>query len=275
MQHLDWPVDHLAAALVTPDGVDTHGDQDRVFDLASVTKLLSTYGFLVAVEEGVFDLDSPCGQKHSLPESVTVRHLLSHASGVGMRQSDRVRAPEERRVYSSYGFDILAEALEDETGISFPHYLSEAVFQPLGLSNTQLCGSAGHGAQSTAADLTVFIQELSHPALLSSSTLQEAFTVQYPDLIGIVPGYGMQKPNPWGLGFEIHGHKSPHWLGENMPAEVVGHFGMSGTFLWYAPGSQIGMVALTDRSFGDWARITWAASNAAVWDSVCPRKPIQ
>lgn len=265
MQHCDWPVDHLAVALVTPDGVETHGDQNYVFELASVTKLLSAYGFLIAVEEGIFDLDSPCGPVDSPSKSATVRHLLSHASGVGMKASDRMRAPEERRIYSSYGFELLAEVLHKETGISFPDYLSEAVFQPLGMSNTQLRGSAGHGAQSTAADLTAFIQELQDPVLLSSSTVKEAFTVQYPDLIGVVPGYGMQKPNPWGLGFEIHGHKSPHWLGENMPSDVVGHFGMSGTFLWFAPRQQVGMVALTDRTFKDWARSRWSESNAAVW----------
>lgn len=268
MQHLDWPVDHLAAALVTPDGVDTQGDPHRVFELASVTKLLSAYGFLIAVEEGVFELNTICGPADSPSESATVRHLLSHASGVGMKQSDRMRAPEERRIYSSYGFELLADVLEQETGISFPDYLSEAVFQPLNMLNTHLQGSAGHGAQSTAADFIVFIQELQRPVLLSSSTVKEAFTVQYPNLMGVVPGYGMHKPNPWGLGFEIHGHKSPHWLGKNMPSDVVGHFGMSGTFLWFAPTQQVGMVALTDRTFGDWARSRWSQSNAAIWQAL-------
>ncbi len=269
MQHLDWPVDHVATACVTADGVDTCGDQERVFQLASVTKVLSAYGFLIAVEEGVFDLDSPCGPSESACESATVRQFLSHASGVGMRESDRMRAPLERRIYSSYGFEILADVLEAETGISFPDYLSEAVFQPLNMSNTHLQGSAGHGAQSTAADLTAFIQELRDPALLSASTVQEAFTVQYPELIGVVPGYGIQKPNPWGLGFEIHGNKSPHWLGESMPADVVGHFGMSGTFLWFAPREQVGMVALTDRQFGEWAKPLWSKANDAVWSEIC------
>ena len=67
-EHLaSWPVKHCAAALVGKYG-ETFGDQHRVFELASVTKLLAAYGVLMAVEEGAFELDTPCG-----PEGSTVR----------------------------------------------------------------------------------------------------------------------------------------------------------------------------------------------------------
>lgn len=69
-----WPVDNAAAAVVTRDGHTTQGDVDRVFELASVTKLLVAYGALLAVEEGAVELDHPAG-----PEGSTVRHLLAHA----------------------------------------------------------------------------------------------------------------------------------------------------------------------------------------------------
>ncbi|WP_286301298.1 serine hydrolase [Microbacterium suwonense] len=50
----DWPVDHAAAAVISRDGtvLATHGDLDRSFRLASVTKPLTAYATLVAVEEG-------------------------------------------------------------------------------------------------------------------------------------------------------------------------------------------------------------------------------
>ena len=35
----------------------------------------------------------------------------------------------------------------------------------------------------------------------------------FPGLTGVLPGYGHQKPNDWGLGFEIRDAKSPHWTG--------------------------------------------------------------
>ena len=82
----------------------------------------------------------------------------------------------------------------------------------------------------------------------------------------MVPGYGMQKPCPWGLGFEIKGEKSPHWTGDGMPADTVGHFGMAGTYLWVAGGQAC--VVLTDREFGDWAKPLWQETNTALWEAL-------
>ena len=52
----NWPVDNVAAALVGTREAAL-GDDTRVFELASVTKLLSAYAVLLAVEEGAFSLD--------------------------------------------------------------------------------------------------------------------------------------------------------------------------------------------------------------------------
>ena len=102
-----WPVDHAAAAVVADGHLWRSGDTGRVFDLASVTKPIAAWGFLVAVEEGVVELDQPMG-----PEGATVRHLLAHASGVGFRDREPERLVGERRIYSSAGFEILAEGVE-------------------------------------------------------------------------------------------------------------------------------------------------------------------
>lgn len=51
----DWPVPNAAAAVVRgADGalLGGHGPQQHLFPLASVTKLLTSYAVLVAVEEG-------------------------------------------------------------------------------------------------------------------------------------------------------------------------------------------------------------------------------
>lgn len=262
-----WPVDNAAVAVVDAGGgVRTHGDVDDVYDLMSVTKPLSAWAFLIAVEEGVFELDEPLG-----PEGSTVRHLLAHASGVGFDSREAHRPPADRRIYSSAGFEILAERIEEVAEMTFRQYLRLAVLDPLQMYETALYGSAGHEAYSTVGDMTTFVRELIEPRLLHASTVREAFSVQYPDLIGIVPGYGMQKPAPWGLGFEMHGDKDPHWLATSMPAETFGHFGMSGTFLWVvpqwvdAPGAGTGAVVLTDKQFGDWAKPLWQDFNADLW----------
>ena len=52
-------------------------------------------------------------------------------------------------------------------------------------------------------------------------THAEATTVQFPGLDGVLPGFGVQRPNDWGLGFEIRDDKSPHWTGlANSPGHV-------------------------------------------------------
>lgn len=254
----DFPAPNVAAALITGDHVDTIGDASRVFELASVTKLLATYGVLIACEEEVFTLDSPCGP-------ATVRHLLSHAAGVGFKQGDATREPEQRRIYSSYGFELLAQEVFERSGIRFEDYLREAVFEPLGMADTTLWGSAGHEARSTVNDLVAFARELVDPTLVHPNTLAEAFRVQFPHLDGVVPGYGMQKPCPWGLGFEVKGQKQPHWTGDTMPASTVGHFGQSGTFFWLVPERGVAAVMLSDQPFGAWAKPLWAQTNDELW----------
>lgn len=259
----EWPVDNFAAAVIDGDDIHRVGDLGKVFHLMSVTKPLSAYGFLMAMEEGVFELDTPLG-----PEGATVRHLLAHASGVGFKETDRVRGVGERRIYSNYGFQILADAVTEAAEMDFAEYLRQGVMEPLNMQWTRLLGEAGWEAQGTAHDLITFLLELLNPTLLHPSTMAEATTVQFPELSGIVPGYGMMKPCPWGLGFEIKGDKSPHWTGENMPADTFGHFGQSGTYIWVAPGTGRAMVALTDRPFGDWAKPLWAETNAAIWEEL-------
>lgn len=256
----DWPVENVAAGIVGKQNALV-GDADRVFELASVTKLLSAYAVLMAVEEGAFELDDALG-----PEGSTVRHLLAHASGVGFDSREPQKPVGERRIYSSAGYEWLADHVEETTGIAFADYAREGVFEPLGMNSTEVYGSAGHGGRASLSDLLLFAQELLEPKLLSAETLTEARTNQFGDLRGIVPGYGMQKPCPWGLGFEIKGEKAPHWTGDTMPVDTVGHFGMAGTYLWVADG--YAMVALTDREFGDWAKPLWQETNTAIWNEL-------
>lgn len=253
-------MDHAAAAVVAADGkVVTRGDADRVFELASVTKLLTAVGVLLAIEEGAVELDTPAG-----PEGATVRHLLAHASGLAFDE-DRARArPGERRIYSSAGFEALADLVAREAGMPFSDYLEEGVFAPLGMRDTELWGPAGHGARSTVADLARFAAELQAPALLAPQTVREATTVQFPGLDGVLPGYGMQRPNDWGLGFELRGSKEPHWTGAGNSPGTFGHFGQAGTLLWIDPDARTALVALTDRAFGAWAKPLWPALADAV-----------
>lgn len=264
----DWPVDNVSAAVVGADGaVTTHGDRYRVYRRAAVSQPLVALAALLAVEEEAISLDDPAG-----PEGSTVRHLLAHASGLDFADRDKVRtAPGERRIYSSAGFEVLADHIAEATGIAFPEYLDEAVCQPLGMTSTVLEGSAGHGASGSLADLVAFARELVAPRLLAAATLEEAVSEQFRGLDGLVPGYGMHKPCEWGLGFELRGAKHPHWTGQHNSPATFGHFGQSGTLLWVQPEIDTALVVLTDRDFGDWAKPLWPELSDRVVDAATAR----
>jgi CubicO group peptidase (beta-lactamase class C family) len=252
----DWPVRSAAAAAVGPSGVlAEHGETRHRFALASVTKPLVARAALIAIEEGVVELDTEAG-----PPGSTVRHLLAHASGYSMNSSELMAEPGKRRVYSNYGFSVLAETIQRASGIEFGGYLAEAVFEPLGMVDTSLDGgaeAAGFGATSTVADMAAFAGDLLRPSTVSQQMHAEATDVQFPGLTGVLPGFGMQRPNDWGLGFEIRDAKSPHWTGSANSGRSYGHFGQSGTFLWVDPEADLALVVLTDRNFGDWAYPLW------------------
>jgi CubicO group peptidase (beta-lactamase class C family) len=250
-----WPVGAAAAAVVGPDGtvLETYGDQDKVFPLASVTKPLVALSVLVAVEEGALGLDDPAG-----PEGSTVRHLLAHASGLAPDKDLVVAKPGTRRIYSNAGFDVLGDHLAAVTGLGCADYLHQALAEPLGLTGTALVGPPHAGGQSTVGDLALVAAELVRPGrLLHPSTVAALATVQFPGLSGVVPGYGRQQDNDWGLGFEIRDAKSPHWTGRGNHPSTYGHFGRSGTFLWVDPVARIALVVLTDTEFEQWAKDAW------------------
>ncbi|MEC3982453.1 serine hydrolase domain-containing protein [Amycolatopsis sp. H20-H5] len=256
-----WPVDNAATAVVNAAGavLASHGDTARPFRLASVSKPLTAYTALIAIEEGVVELDTPAG-----PEGSTIRHLLAHTSGLAFDEHKAMSAPGKRRLYSNAGFEQLAEALTEHSGIPFADYQAEALFGPLGMTGSALTGSPASGAVSTVDDLAAFAAELQAPKLIAEQTLREATAVVFPGVSGVLPGFGYQKENDWGLGFEIRDHKSPHWTGAESSPRTFGHFGQSGTFLWVDPEAGAACVTLTDRDFGPWAAEAWPPYTDAV-----------
>jgi CubicO group peptidase (beta-lactamase class C family) len=260
----DWPVDTAAAAIVDKSGVvETFGPVDTKLGLASVTKPLAALAILVAAEEEAVHLDDPADER--IVPGATLRHLLAHASGYAPDRPMKAAAPGTRRIYSNVGVERAAKLVTDATDIDFRAYLAEAVLRPLQMSRTTLTGSPARDGVSTVADLAKFVHELLAPTgLIAGPTLQDATTVQYPGIRGVLPGYGAKDPNDWGLGFEIRSHKSPHWTGSQNSPRTYGHFGQSGTMFWVDPEAEVGLVALADRAFGPWAAEAWPALSDAV-----------
>lgn len=257
----DWDVPNVAAAVVRADGTvaATHGDQLHRFRLASISKLLSAYAVMIAVEEEAVSLDDPAG-----PDGATLRHLLAHASGLGFDAGDPTQPVLNRRVYSNAGIEAAADHLTLHTGIPFAQYLSEAVFAPLGMTSSVLEGSPAHQVFSTVADLVAFVREVFAPALLAPQTVAEMTAVQYPGLTGVVPGVGRFDPCDWGLGFERNFGRPKHWAGQSVSTQAFGHFGGAGTFTWWDPAAAVACICLTDRPFDTWALEVWPPLSDAV-----------
>jgi CubicO group peptidase (beta-lactamase class C family) len=263
---LDWPVDHVAAAVVTPRSVDTIGDTDREFRLASLSKVLTGWTTMIAHEEGTVDLDETI-ERDDVPAGATLRHLLSHAAGFPFDGDDPVTGVEQRRIYSNTGIERVAAIVAERAEMPFGQYLREAVFQPLGMTSSELRGSPAHAVWSTVGDMSAFLGEMLTPKLVARESWHDLTRIQYPDLAGIVPGVGSFDPCPWGLGMEVKGAKAPHWTGRANSAATFGHFGGAGTMMWADPNAGIGVVALTDRPFDEWtaeAMRSWPEFSDAV-----------
>jgi CubicO group peptidase (beta-lactamase class C family) len=210
-----------------------------------VTKPATAVCVLVAAEEGIVELDEPAG-----PPGATVRHLLAHASGLPLDGARPVARPGVRRIYSNAGFEILGALVAERAAMPFAEYFASVWGFPL-------AGSPAAGIEAPLERLVEMAVELLAPHRVAPETLAEATVVQFPGLSGVVPGFGRQERNDWGLGLELRDAKRPHWTGAHNSPRTYGHFGRAGGFLWVDPDAQLALAALTDLGFGDWAREAW------------------
>lgn len=228
-----------------------------------MTKLATALAALVAVEEGIVDLDEPAG-----PPGATLRHLLAHASGLAPDERTPLGRPGERRVYSNAGIEVAAELLAERAEMPFAEYLGAAVLAPLGMARTRLEGSPAWGLVGPTTDLLALAAELRAPRLVAPETLAEATSVQFPGLVGVLPGFGRQEPNDWGLGIELRDGKSPHWTGSRNSPRTFGHFGRYGGFLWVDPDARVALASLSDLDFDAWAAAAWPELADAVLEEL-------
>lgn len=279
LAQFDFPVAMIASELTVDGRVRTlveAGQIDEVFPFASVTKPIVAWSALVAVERGLLDLDAPAGAgtahgaagagtAHSAAGAMlpgaTVRHLLAHASGIAFDSDAVLAAPGTRRIYSNRGIEILGERLQEATATPLERWVETTVLEPLGMSSVLVPGSPAHSGEGTARDLAVFAGELAAPRLISASLAAEATSVVFPGLDGVLPGYGRQAPNDFGLGVEVRGHKHPHWTGRAGSPTTFGHFGQSGSFIWVDPEARRQAVFLGERRF--------AAVHKDAWPDLC------
>ena len=255
-----WGAGRCGVAVLDREGlVAERGARDAALPWASVTKLLTAWTVLAAVDRGVVGLDDAAG-----PPDSTVRHLLAHASGLAFDDATIVSPPARTRIYSNTGYDALGATIEAAAGRPFEGLVREWVLEPLGMTGARLAGAPSQGMVGTLRDLEALAMELLASRLLAPEAAALATNVAFPGLRGVLPGFGVQDANDWGLGPEIRGTKTPHWTGRGNSPATYGHFGGSGTFLWVDPVAGLAAVALTDRTFGAWAIEAWPRFSDAV-----------
>ena len=131
-----------------------------IYDLASLTKVVgTTTAAMVLYDQGKLDLEAPVSTylpafSGGWKDSVTVRHLLTHRSGLPAGRDlwrvahtpDEARAavlstnlecrPGQCYIYSDLGADVLGFVVEAVAGESLDVFLHDKVFEPLGMTDT-------------------------------------------------------------------------------------------------------------------------------------------
>jgi CubicO group peptidase (beta-lactamase class C family) len=156
--------------------LDEPVDAGTLFQMASISKWITSWGVMALVRQGRLELDVPVSRyltRWQLPSSefnnggVTVRRLLTHTAGLtdglgylgfapgrqvqqledsltyaadrAPEANGRVRvgyAPGSHWKYSGGGFTLLQLLIEEVTHDRFAHYMQQAVFEPLGMKRT-------------------------------------------------------------------------------------------------------------------------------------------
>jgi CubicO group peptidase (beta-lactamase class C family) len=248
------PAEGASAELVVgPDGMIgcTVVGSSAPFGWASVTKPVTAYAVLVAVEEGTVGLHDPIVGF----EGVTLAHLLSHAGGIAPERPHQEFPAETKRLYSNASIRLAADHVQRHAGMAFSEYVRQGVLEPLGMRLSW--GDPAAGAVGSIQDLASFAGELLRPTLVNATTLDAARRPWFSSLAGVVPGFGRFDPCPWGLGFEIRGDKQHHWTGPRNHPETYGHFGQSGSLLAVDPSTQRAACSLSPVPFGPWALHAW------------------
>ena len=245
-----WPAEHVAVGLASARGSwPSTATPAREFRWASVTKPVTALACLVAAEEGTIDLDEAGrAARLDLPPSARAR-VRPAAARARARSPARASGGSTPTTASTSSAQALAEHAE----MPFADYLRAAVLEPLGLG-ARYEGRPGSGIVRLARrPARARRASCSRRRWSRRRRSRRRPSVQFPGLVGVLPGFGRQEPNDWGLGFELRDAKSPHWTGSRNSPRTFGHFGRSGTFLWVDPDAGVALACLTDLEFGDWA----------------------
>ncbi|MEO0338674.1 MAG: serine hydrolase domain-containing protein [Bacteroidota bacterium] len=206
--------------------------------LASVGKMFTAIAIMQLNAQGKLQLDDLASkylddlENSALRDSVKIKHLLSHTSGLGsywgeLRESNARRSPDVDYIYSlvkddtlahpigkefhysNSGFIVLGKIIQEVSGMFYRDYVTENIFNPCKMTHTKIGASAG-GGTSTIQDMWKFGQALKTRKLLR----KEQFQLMLEDYYDADYGYGMMVSD--NSGNQAYGHNGGSWDGEKM-----------------------------------------------------------
>ena len=145
--------------------------QSTMFNVGSISKLVTVWGVMQLVAQGKVDLDAPINQylkRWQIPKSefnakkVTLRNILSHTSGLslgpytgwespekltsivdslngnnnGAGSVELIHVPDTKWSYSGGGYSVVQLLIEDVSGMAFEDYMQQYVFKPLNMMDS-------------------------------------------------------------------------------------------------------------------------------------------
>jgi CubicO group peptidase (beta-lactamase class C family) len=313
--HLDFFHGHGVANIES----NTPITEDTSFRIASISKTFTAIAVMQLWEQGLIDLDAPANHYlrayRLVPAKAsfrfaTVRHLLTHTAGVpqtvhpsrmlrsgwfgesvklgtpvpplaeyysgGLRL---VAEPGTIFTYTDHGFATLGQIVEDVTGQSLDRYLREHIFEPLGMTHTDLLRSdlvrshlatgytlrsggaeavidrdwvaaAASSVYSTPRDMARYLAALlggganEHGSVLKPATLADMFQPHY-------------QPDPRVAGFGLGFFRVN--LGGHLAVEHQGVLPGFHSQIFLAPDDGVGVMAFTN---GAWQPMMWLPAEA-------------
>lgn len=284
---------------------------ETLFQVASLSKWVTAFGVMTLVEDGKLDLDAPVSTyltRWQLPENgfdndgVTVRRLLSHMAGLtdglghnGFAPGVEVQPlvehltqaadaepgvngkvmvgvePGSEFNYSGGGYNLLQLLIEEVSGTSFEDYMQQAVFDPLGMSQ-----STYHVNDSNADNLAEFYDtdgtrathfrftSLGATSLYTTShDLFKFVTAHLPGADGEPVGRGalsaqtltqMRQPHASMFGLDIWGLGAILFVANGEGDFIFGHDGLGGpainTAARFNPATGDGIIILSTGNRG-------------------------
>ena len=179
----DGTVKYSGAKGITNIDTQQNIDSDSGFRLASVSKPFTALAIMQLYEKGLLSLDdSILDYISELPNSwqkITIHHLLTHQSGIPDWASDlhldaaidgatdatlvdyfkthpELEFNPGEEDYSNSGYTFLAEIVGRVSGILFSEYMSENIFQPLGMENSYIADQYAIAKPNTALNYAEF-----------------------------------------------------------------------------------------------------------------------